>query len=69
MFVSDQVTPNVAKALKDAGVGLVALRCAGFDGVDLKVCVCVCTHGAAPTLHIAHPERACATRGHGRAFL
>ncbi len=34
-FVNDDLSAPVLKALKDAGVKLVAMRCAGFDRVDL----------------------------------
>lgn len=35
-FVNDQLNANSIKALKTAGVDLIALRCAGFNNVDLK---------------------------------
>ena len=37
VFVSDRVDAPVLKALSEIGVRLVALRCAGFNNVDLKV--------------------------------
>lgn len=36
-FVNDTVDANVTKTLSQLGVKLVALRCAGFDRVDLKM--------------------------------
>jgi D-lactate dehydrogenase len=33
-FVNDRLDAECLKALKDAGVGLVALRCAGFNNLD-----------------------------------
>jgi len=36
VFVNDMVTPLVADILYDEGVGLVALRCAGYNNVDLQ---------------------------------
>jgi D-lactate dehydrogenase len=35
-FVNDQVDAAVIQRMKDVGVRLVALRCAGFNNVDLK---------------------------------
>jgi D-lactate dehydrogenase len=35
VFVNDRVDAGVLAALAEAGVGLVALRCAGFNNVDL----------------------------------
>lgn len=35
-FVNDQLTRSVLEALKQYGVRLIALRCAGFNNVDLK---------------------------------
>ncbi len=35
-FVNDQLTRPVLEALKHYGVRLIALRCAGFNNVDLK---------------------------------
>lgn len=35
VFVNDRVDDGVLKTLKSLGVGLVALRCAGFNNVDL----------------------------------
>lgn len=35
-FVNDKVNALCLKRLKEAGVGIVALRCAGFNHVDLK---------------------------------
>lgn len=37
VFVNDQVDADVLDQLADAGVKLVALRCAGFNNVDLGV--------------------------------
>lgn len=34
-FVNDQLTDEVINALASAGVGLIAMRCAGFNNVDL----------------------------------
>jgi len=36
VFVNDELDENVLKSLSDEGVKLVALRCAGFNNVDLK---------------------------------
>ena len=36
VFVNDTVNATVIDRLSDMGVGLVALRCAGFNNVDLK---------------------------------
>lgn len=36
VFVNDRVDADVLAALAEAGVGLVALRCAGFNNVDLS---------------------------------
>lgn len=36
VFVNDKVNPEVLKMLSEMGVKLVALRCAGFNNVDLK---------------------------------
>ena len=44
VFVNDILNREVIERLADAGVGLVALRCAGFNKVDLK---------AAKELHLA----------------
>ena len=44
VFVNDLLNREVIEHLADAGVGLVALRCAGFNNVDLK---------AAKELHLA----------------
>ena len=38
VFVNDNVTKEVVDALYEAGVKLIALRCAGFNNVDLKAC-------------------------------
>lgn len=35
VFVNDHVTRDVVEALADAGVKIIALRCAGFNNVDL----------------------------------
>ena len=36
VFVNDLVNAEVIKSLKECGVKLIALRCAGFNNVDLK---------------------------------
>jgi len=36
VFVNDQVDATVIQRMKDIGVRLIALRCAGFNNVDLK---------------------------------
>ncbi len=36
IFVNDKADRNVLKVLKDNGVELIALRCAGFNNVDLN---------------------------------
>lgn len=38
IFVNDQVDKAIANALYLAGVKLIALRCAGFNNVDLEAC-------------------------------
>lgn len=38
VFVNDTVDAKVVEALHEMGVGLIALRCAGFNNVDLKAC-------------------------------
>ena len=35
VFVNDKITATVIKALKSIGVELIALRCAGFNNVDI----------------------------------
>jgi len=35
VFVNDKITATVIKALKNIGVELIALRCAGFNNVDI----------------------------------
>ncbi len=37
VFVNDQLNESVLKVLAANGVGLIALRCAGFNNVDLRV--------------------------------
>lgn len=37
VFVNDQLNAPVLQALKDLGVGIIALRCAGYNNVDLVV--------------------------------
>ncbi len=36
VFVNDKVTPSVLAVLSENGIKLIALRCAGFNNVDLK---------------------------------
>jgi len=36
VFVNDSVNKDVLNELKNNGINLVALRCAGFNNVDLK---------------------------------
>lgn len=36
VFVNDNIDAEVLKSLKEQGVGLVALRCAGFNNIDLQ---------------------------------
>lgn len=38
VFVNDKVDAEVVAALKDLGIGLIALRCAGYNNVDLAAC-------------------------------
>lgn len=38
VFVNDRVDAEVARILHAGGTGLVALRCAGFNNVDLEAC-------------------------------
>jgi len=37
-FVNDDFSKPVIEKLKANGINLIALRCAGFDNVDLKAC-------------------------------
>ena len=37
MFVNDQVRRPTLQSLAERGVGMVALRCAGFNNVELEV--------------------------------
>lgn len=37
VFVNDKLTKNVIKHLSELGVKLIALRCAGFNNIDLNV--------------------------------
>lgn len=37
-FVNDTLNAEVIKSLKEIGVGLIAMCCAGYDNVDLKAC-------------------------------
>jgi D-lactate dehydrogenase len=36
IFVNDRATREVLKTLSQAGIGLLALRCAGYDQIDLE---------------------------------
>lgn len=36
VFVNDAITPEIASILKDNGCKLIALRCAGYNNVDLQ---------------------------------
>ena len=38
VFVNDTVNANVAEKLHQLGVKVIALRCAGFNNVDLRAC-------------------------------
>lgn len=38
LFVNDQANEKVIRALANMGIGLIALRCAGFNNVDLTAC-------------------------------
>ena len=38
VFVNDNVGEGVVKKLKEYGVSLIALRCAGFNNVDIEAC-------------------------------
>lgn len=38
VFVNDRIDAQVVAGLREAGVGLLALRCAGFNNVDLDAC-------------------------------
>lgn len=38
IFVNDTVDAEVAKRLRALGIGLVALRCSGYNNVDLNAC-------------------------------
>lgn len=38
VFVNDRIDAETAMILKENGVQLIALRCAGFNNVDLKAC-------------------------------
>lgn len=37
-FVNDTLTAEAIKILKDVGVSMIAMCCAGYDNVDLKAC-------------------------------
>lgn len=36
VFVNDKVTPSVLEVLSEYGIKIIALRCAGFNNVDVK---------------------------------
>ncbi len=36
VFVNDKITDEVAQILKDCGVRFIALRCAGYNNIDLR---------------------------------
>lgn len=38
VFVNDRLNKNVVRQLADQGVEIIALRCAGYNNVDLKAC-------------------------------
>lgn len=38
VFVNDKVDAGILEQLKEKGVAIVALRCAGFNNVDLQAC-------------------------------
>ena len=38
VFVNDDLNANVVARLRSLGVGLILLRCAGFNNVDLAAC-------------------------------
>lgn len=38
IFVNDKLTESIAKKLHDYGIKIVALRCAGFNNVNLQAC-------------------------------
>ena len=38
VFVNDDLNQEVVRRLAKSGVGLIALRCAGFNNVDLQAC-------------------------------
>jgi D-lactate dehydrogenase len=38
IFVNDKIDAETAAILKESGVQLIALRCAGFNNIDLKTC-------------------------------
>ncbi|KZO99099.1 putative D-lactate dehydrogenase [Calocera viscosa TUFC12733] len=38
IFVNDKLSAKTAEALANFGVGMVVLRCAGFDNVDVEAC-------------------------------
>lgn len=56
-FVNDQVNRECLKALRELGVKLVALRCAGFNNVDLEAAK---EHGVAVTRVPAYSPHAVA---------
>ncbi len=37
-FVNDDLSADVIQRLADAGVGMIAMRCAGYNNVDLNAC-------------------------------
>lgn len=38
VFVNDKVTASVIASLKENGVKVIALRCAGFNNIDIEAC-------------------------------
>jgi D-lactate dehydrogenase len=46
-FVNDRITDSVISLLKEYGVKLIALRCAGYNNVDLKA-----AYGAIPVVRV-----------------
>ncbi|EJU01457.1 D-isomer-specific 2-hydroxyacid dehydrogenase NAD-binding protein [Dacryopinax primogenitus] len=57
IFVNDKLNAKTAETLAQLGVGLVVLRCAGFDGVDVAACT---KHGITVTRVPAYSPHAVA---------
>ncbi|WP_422344100.1 hypothetical protein [Parasphingorhabdus sp.] len=56
VFVNDELNAEILAALKQAGIALIALRCAGFNNVDLKAAA---QHGIAVAHVPTYSPRCC----------